>query len=161
MLLMSTTAAAVTKARESSYLLALAANLHRQAAVEPAEALQPRRMPSSHTALSTSLTASVAFWDCSCIYSCHRSMTCVSVDVRPSFTCSRVLPNQCSRGIRREGTVTRMKSSGQRAVAPCAVLFFFLSSNVLEAFIWEILLSLSLVELVSQSERKRFHTLAD
>ncbi|PWZ30899.1 hypothetical protein Zm00014a_004346 [Zea mays] len=63
MLLMSTTAATVTKARESSYLLALAANLRHQAAVEPAKALQPRRMPSSHTALPTSLTASVAFWD--------------------------------------------------------------------------------------------------
>jgi hypothetical protein len=97
---------------------------------------------------------------CSCIYSCHQSMTCVSVDVRPSFTCSRVLPNQCSMGIRREGTVTRMKSSGSKSNCTLRSAFL-LSSNVLEAFIWEILLSLSLVELVSQSERKRFHTLAD
>ncbi|PWZ08385.1 putative membrane protein YuiD [Zea mays] len=80
-LLMSTTAAAVTKARESPYLLALAANptfvsgLLAWAAAQAAKALLSsvveRRwdlrmlfssggMPSSHTALCTALTASVA-----------------------------------------------------------------------------------------------------
>ncbi|XP_008656483.2 uncharacterized protein [Zea mays] len=80
-LLMSTTAAAVTKARESPYLLALAANptfvsgLLAWAAAQAAKALLTsvveRRwdlrmlfssggMPSSHTALCTALTASVA-----------------------------------------------------------------------------------------------------
>jgi len=80
-LLMSTTAAAVTKARESPYLLALAANptfvsgLVAWAAAQAAKALLTsvveRRwdlrmlfssggMPSSHTALCTALTASVA-----------------------------------------------------------------------------------------------------
>ncbi|TKW26198.1 hypothetical protein SEVIR_3G170800v4 [Setaria viridis] len=80
-LLMSTTAAAVTKARESPYLLALAANptfvsgLVAWAVAQAAKALLTsvveRRwdlrmlfssggMPSSHTALCTALTASVA-----------------------------------------------------------------------------------------------------
>lgn len=80
-LLMSTTAAAVTKARESPYLLALAANptfvsgLVAWAVAQVAKALLTsvveRRwdlrmlfssggMPSSHTALCTALTASVA-----------------------------------------------------------------------------------------------------
>ncbi|KAL6851652.1 hypothetical protein ACP4OV_020216 [Aristida adscensionis] len=80
-LLMSTTAAAVTKARESPYLLALAANptfvsgLVAWAAAQAAKAVltsfverrwDPRMlfssggMPSSHTALCTALTASVA-----------------------------------------------------------------------------------------------------
>ncbi|KAL6620585.1 hypothetical protein ACP70R_035724 [Stipagrostis hirtigluma subsp. patula] len=80
-LLMSTTAAAVTKARESPYLLALAANptfvsgLVAWAVAQTAKAVltsfverrwDPRMlfssggMPSSHTALCTALTASVA-----------------------------------------------------------------------------------------------------
>ncbi|CAD6271458.1 unnamed protein product [Miscanthus lutarioriparius] len=80
-LLMSTTAAAVTKARESPYLLALAANptfvsgLVAWASAQATKALltsivEHRRdlrmlfssgvMPSSHTALCTALTASIA-----------------------------------------------------------------------------------------------------
>lgn len=80
-LLMSTTAAAVTKARESPYLLALAANptfvsgVVAFAAAQAAKAVlasvverrwRPRMlfssggMPSSHSALCTALTASVA-----------------------------------------------------------------------------------------------------
>jgi hypothetical protein len=119
-LLMSTTAAAVIKARESSYLLALAANptfvsgLVACAVARAAKApltsvikqrwnlqrlFSPGQMPSSHTALCTSHRLRRVLGSFrSCIYSCHQSMTCVSVDVRSSFTCSRVLPNQCSMG---------------------------------------------------------------
>jgi acid phosphatase family membrane protein YuiD len=163
-LLMSTTAAAVTKARESPYLLALAANptfvsgLVAWAVAQAAKALLTsvveRRwdlrmlfssggMPSSHTALCTALTASVAL--------CHG----VSDALFPVCLGFSLIVMYDATGVRRHAGMQAEVNS----CFTCMLSFLYLAM-----FWWHSatrLGNLAFVELVLQSEGDRFDVCND